>query len=92
MSSTHAGCACPPTWKKVSAFLIDFVGSMLVFGTIIAYFSGDLTSHGFNLEGAPAMLAFALMIAYFVGMKKLFGGTLGKKIFGISKSKHAQSK
>jgi uncharacterized RDD family membrane protein YckC len=91
VSSTQLGCKCPPTWKKVLAFLVDIFGSFLVFGAIIAYFSGDLTSSGFHLEGAPAMVAFALMITYFIAMKKLFGGTLGKKLFGISKSSRAHT-
>jgi uncharacterized RDD family membrane protein YckC len=87
MDSTQPNCGCHPTWKKVLAFFVDFLGSFLVFGTIVAYFSGDLTSKGFHLEGTPALLAFALMITYFIAMKKLCGGTLGKKLFRISKPK-----
>ena len=82
---------CPPTWKKVLAFCVDFLGSFIIFGSIIAYFSGDMTSQGFHLEGMPALLLFLLVITYFVVMKKYFGRTLGKKIFGIAKSSKSHS-
>lgn len=61
---------------------MDFIGAFLTFGILIAYFSGDLSSQGFNLKGAPALLLFALIIAYFLVMKR-FDGTLEKRFFGI---------
>lgn len=76
-----------PTWKKVLAFLVDFFGTFFGFGIVVAYFSGDLTSNGFELEGLPALILFGLILAYFVIMNKFLGGTLGKKLFRISQSK-----
>ena len=83
--NSNAPCpTCPPTWKKVLAFFVDFLGSFFVFGFGIAYFGGGLTHDGFKLEGGPALLVFLLIIAYFVIMGKYFGGTLGKKLVGIA--------
>ncbi len=76
-----------PAWKRVLAFLLDLVGSFFILGYIIGYFTDNLTDGGFALEGGSAILLFALMIAYFVIMNKCCGGTLGKRIFGISKKK-----
>lgn len=90
MDSNSHTCSCPPTWKRVVAFLVDFLGSFLLFGVVIAYFSGNLTSNGFQLEGIPALFLFGLMITYFIIMKKFFGGTFGKKIFGISSRKKSK--
>jgi len=88
MTNPDQSCSvCPPTWKKILAFFIDFWGCFFIFGFIIAYFSGNLTNEGFHLEGMPALLEFALIISYFIIMKKYFGGTFGKKIFGIAKGK-----
>jgi uncharacterized RDD family membrane protein YckC len=88
MSSNAPRCSnCPPTWKKIVAFLIDFFGSFFIFGYLIAYFSGDLSASGFELQGMPALLLFALIISYFIIMKKFFGGTFGKKLLGIAKPK-----
>lgn len=72
-----------PTWKKVLAFLIDTVGSFFIFGYAIAYFTGNINTDGFNLQGLPALFAVILIVSYFVVFNKYFGGTLGKKIFGI---------
>jgi uncharacterized RDD family membrane protein YckC len=88
MNNDQSCSTCPPTWKKVLAFLIDFFGCFFIFGYVIAYFSGGLTSEGFNLNGVPALVLFALIIAYFIIMKNYFGGTFGKKILGIVHNKH----
>jgi len=83
MNSNSQCSSCQPTWKKNLAFLIDLLGSFLIFGFIVAYFSGDLTKDGFELNGMPALALFSLIIAYFFIMKKYCGRTLGKKLFGI---------
>lgn len=83
MSSDRSCSTCPSTWKKIGAFFIDFWGCFLIFGFAVAYFSGNLTNEGFSLEGAPALFSFFLIISYFVIMGRYFGGTFGKKIFGI---------
>lgn len=76
-----------PMWKRILAFILDLVGSFLLFGFIIAYFTGEKTEEGFNLTGGSAFLLFALVIAYFVIMNKWAGGTIGKRIFGIAQKK-----
>lgn len=76
-----------PVWKRVLAFIVDLIGSFYVLGMLIGYLTGNAVKGGFQLEGGPALLLFALMIAYFVVMNKYFGGTLGKRLFGIAKKK-----
>lgn len=76
-----------PTWKKVLAFIVDFVGSFVVFGYAIALLTGNTTEDGFALSGGPAFLLFALVIAYFVVLNKYCGGTLGKRLLGATSKK-----
>jgi uncharacterized RDD family membrane protein YckC len=70
------------------SFFIDFLGCFVIFGYILAYFFGGLTEEGFNLEGISTLFLFSLIVSYFIIMKRYFGGTFGKKIFGIVSSKH----
>lgn len=74
-----------PTWKKIVAFILDFVGSFIIFGYIVAMIAGDTTSNGFELHGTPALIFFISIIAYFVIMNKYLDGTLGKRILGIAR-------
>ena len=76
-----------PMWKRIIAFIIDFVLCFWVFGYLVGWMTGNLTPGGFKLEGGSALLFFALIIAYFVVMNKFFGGTLAKKLLGIAKKK-----
>jgi len=78
-----------PVWKRVLAFVIDFVAVYLIFGFIIGYFTDQLITDGigFDLEGGSAILFFVLIIAYFIIMNKWCGGTIAKKLLGISKKK-----
>lgn len=80
-----------PVWKKVLAFIIDLVGSFVILGFVIAVATGNTTDNGFSLNGGPALLLFALVIAYFVVMNKKFGGTLGKRLFGIAAASNLQN-
>jgi uncharacterized RDD family membrane protein YckC len=72
------------TWRKVVAFLIDFLGAFFIFGFAIGALTGSLTDGGFQLEGIPALILFIVIIAYFVVMNKYLGGTIGKRILGIA--------
>jgi hypothetical protein len=68
-----------PMWKKVVAAILDFLTVFLIGGIIIANFTGDTTSGGFELSGIPALILFAAIAAYFVlGYK--YGGTLWQRI------------
>jgi hypothetical protein len=71
-----------PTWRIVLAAILDFITIFFVGGFIIGWLSGGLTGNGFNLNGLPALALFALIIAYFVLGKRVFGGTLWKRILG----------
>jgi hypothetical protein len=59
-----------------------FPDRIFVAGYIIGLLLGGLTSHGFNLTGFPALLLLAAIIAYFVLGKRVFGGTVWKRILG----------
>jgi len=74
-----------PTWKKVLAFIVDFLISFFVLGYLVAAMTGGLTSNGFSLQGGPAFLVIILIVLYFVVMKKFVGRTLGMMLFGIKK-------
>lgn len=88
------------SWKTTAAFLVDFIGSLLVFTFLITFYSpyGTLThirypgawnigewSVQLGLTGI-AILVVATAV-YFWGMNTYFGGTLGKKLFGIAEKK-----
>jgi len=51
-----------PTWRKVTAAILDFVTIMFVGGYVIGYLTGNLTEEGFSLKGGPAFILFAVSI------------------------------
>jgi hypothetical protein len=71
-----------PFWRRGLAGLLDFLTVFFVGGYIIAEFTGETTTQGFNLTGVPALVLFVIIILYFyLGWKKL-GGTIWQRIFG----------
>ena len=62
----------------------DFFIAFFVLGMAVAYFSGDTTSSGFNLNGVPLVL-FMLMVAYFFVGRRVLGGTLWDRILRIGR-------
>jgi hypothetical protein len=75
--------ASAPTWRIVLAAILDFLTVFFVAGYTIAWSLGGLTGTGFKLTGFPALLLFAVLVAYFVLGKRVFGGTLWKRILGV---------
>lgn len=73
-----------PTWKIILSFIIDFALTLFIFGYSIAWFLNEIKDGAFNLKGIPALILFSLVFAYFMVMNRCFGGTIGKKILGIS--------
>jgi hypothetical protein len=73
-----------PTWKVVLAAILDFLMAFFVGGFAIDGATGNLTPDGFKLNGALALLLFVLIAAYFMAGKRLFGGMIWKRIFGIA--------
>ena len=69
-----------PTWRRVLAAILDFVTIFFVGGYAIGYFTGNLTSEGFNLQGATALILFAIIVVYFVAGSKYLGGTIWQRI------------
>ena len=73
-------------WKRVVASILDFFTVFLGAGWVIAKATGNITPEGgFNLSGGPALLLFALIAAYFYVGRKIAGGTLWDRAFGIGR-------
>ena len=72
-------------WKRVTASILDFLTVFFVGGYLIALLTGDSTSAGFSLKGAPAFVLLALIVAYFYVGRRHAGGTLWDRIFGIKR-------
>jgi hypothetical protein len=70
-------------WKRVVASILDFIMAFAVGGYLIGAATGGLQPGGFNLEGWPAVLLFALIVAYFYVGRRVAGGTLWDRFFGI---------
>ena len=71
--------------KRVLATVLDFGTVFTAAGYAIAKATGNTTQDGFKLEGWPALLLFGLVIAYFIIGRKLAGGTLWDRVFGIKR-------
>jgi hypothetical protein len=67
----------------VLAAILDFLTIFLVGGYVIAWLTGSASSRGFDLSGWPAFALLAVIVAYFVVGKRVFHGTLWKRILGI---------
>ena len=74
-----------PMWKRVVASILDFIMAFAVGGYLIGAATGGLQAGGFNLEGWPAALLFALIVAYFYVGRRIAGGTLWDRFFGIGR-------
>jgi hypothetical protein len=74
-----------PVWKRVVAVILDFLTVFFAGGWAIGWYTGDATSTGFNLNGAPALILFALIAVYFFVLRRYAGGTLWDRILGIGR-------
>lgn len=73
------------TWKRVLASILDFFTVFFVAGYVIGLLTGNTTSTGFKLDGAPALALFAVIIAYFYFGRRHAGGTLWDRILRIGR-------
>ena len=76
-----------PTAARATAVIIDALIALFGLGTLVAIATGQ-TNHsggsvGFYLHGGPAVLWAALSLAYWIVCERLWGRTLGKRLFGI---------
>jgi RDD family len=76
-------------WKRVVAVILDLVTVFAIGGYVIGALTGDLTSDGFSLNGAPALVLFAVVVAYFFVCRRYAGGTLWDRIFRIKRPQPA---
>lgn len=72
-----------PTWRKVTAAILDFLTVFFACGYVIARWTGNITPEGFELQGGPALILFAVIVAYFVIGSRYLGGTLWQRILGV---------
>jgi uncharacterized RDD family membrane protein YckC len=72
-------------WKRVLAPILDFLTVFFAGGMAIAWVTGETTSTGFSLDGAPALLLFALIVVYFIVSRRYAGGTIWDRILGIGR-------
>jgi hypothetical protein len=74
-----------PVWKRVLASILDFVMVFSVGGYVIGAATGGLKPGGFDISGWPAALLLALIVVYFYVGRRVAGGTLWDRFFGISR-------
>lgn len=77
--------AAAPIWKRILAPILDWITVFAVGGYLIGAATGGLEPGGFNLQGWPALLLLAVIIAYFYVGRRLAGGTLWDRFFGIGR-------
>jgi uncharacterized RDD family membrane protein YckC len=75
--------AAAPLWKRIVASILDFIMIASVGGYVIGALTGGLKPGGFELNGWPAVLWLAAIIGYFYWGRRLAGGTLWDRFFGI---------
>lgn len=77
--------AAAPMWKRVAAPILDWITVFAVGGYLIGAATGGLEPGGFKLDGWPALLLLAIVIAYFYVGRRIAGGTLWDRFFGIGR-------
>ena len=68
--------------RRAVAVLIDSI-LLFIAGYAVAALSGQTTSTGFEIRGAPFFLWVAISLAYFIVQEALQGTTLGKRVMGL---------
>jgi len=69
-------------WPRLVAAIIDSI-LYFVLSYVVAIQTGNTTSDGFQLTGAPAYITMAAWAAYFILFEAYLGGTVGKLILGM---------
>jgi hypothetical protein len=72
-----------PMWRRVLASILDFIMVFSVGGYVISSLTNMRTPEGFDLQGLPALALFAAIIVYFYVGRRVAGGTLWDRFFGI---------
>jgi uncharacterized RDD family membrane protein YckC len=76
-----------PLVPRAAAVILDGVIVFAGFGTVIALAAGQAhRSSGsvfFNLHGGPAWIWIASSWAYWIVLERLWGTTVGKRLFGL---------
>ncbi len=67
---------------RIVAAIVDGI-IYFIFAWVFAAATGNTSSSGFELNGAPALFTMAIWLAYYVVLEGLVGGTIGKLVVGI---------
>jgi hypothetical protein len=73
-------------WKRVVAPILDFFMVLIVGGQVLGWATGMRTPGGFELEGWAALLLLAVIVVYFYVGRRVAGGTLWDRFFGIART------
>jgi uncharacterized RDD family membrane protein YckC len=72
---------------RATAVIIDGLLALTVLGTVVAVLTGQAHHSGgnasFNLHGWPAFLWAVLAVGYWIVCERLWGMTIGKRLFSI---------
>jgi uncharacterized RDD family membrane protein YckC len=72
---------------RATAVIIDALLALIVLGTVVASLTGQAHHSGgsasFNLHGKPAFLWAVLAFGYWIVCERLWGMTIGKRLFSI---------
>jgi uncharacterized RDD family membrane protein YckC len=67
---------------RFAATIIDMI-VLFVIMYVVAIATGNTTSSGFSMQGAPAFLGFGVWVLYYIGLEATIGATLGKLVLAI---------
>ncbi|MCL5266237.1 MAG: RDD family protein [Chloroflexi bacterium] len=67
---------------RIVATIIDTI-IYFIFSWVVAAQTGNTTSAGFEMTGAPAFLTFAVWLLYYILLEGFVGGTVGKLVLGM---------
>jgi uncharacterized membrane protein YoaK (UPF0700 family) len=79
----------PPSGQRTGTLLhavadvLDFVTIFFAGGVVVAWLTGNLTTHGWSLFGWSGWAHTLVIIAYFWLGRGYLGGTIWQRIFGI---------
>lgn len=74
-----------PIWKRVLAPRLDFIMVLAIGGQAIGALTAGLTAGGFDLQGTPALALLVVIVAYFIVGRRIAGGTMWDRLFGIAR-------
>lgn len=73
---------------RATAVIVDGLITFIGLGTLVAVLAGQTHSGnggvGFNLHGGAAFIWLVLALSYWIACERLWGATIGKRLFSIT--------